>query len=248
MIGAPAQLHTLQELVGNVGVAGRRCKRRQPVLAGEDAIFHRTRLDHTRPADDARNAEAALVHRSLGGAERRHPAVRPGEDFRAVVCGEDDDSVVRDADIVQVLEQIADIVVELRHSGLLHGVIVLGVHFCLVRFRQVSEDVHACRVVPDEERLAGLFRFIHEAFAVVDKHFVECLHVVLGGTAFLPPLVIPAHIVEWRQGPFVDDALLADPAPARHDRGVIRFGRIAMHQVPGAVSVEPVLRVIEQRK
>ena len=63
------------------------------------------RLDLARPADDRRHAEAALEHGALGGPERRHAAVRPGEDLGAVVGGEDDDGVVGLADVLQCLSR-----------------------------------------------------------------------------------------------------------------------------------------------
>ena len=61
----------------------------------------------------------------------------------------------------------------------------------------------------------------------------------------MPALVICGHVGEGRQRTFVDDPLLADFAPARHDGGVVRIGGEAMHQVARAVFVDPVLRVIE---
>src|SRR5580704_18174793 len=91
LVGALAELHAFEELLCDVGVARRRRERRQPVEAGEDAVLHAARLDLAGPAGDARHAEAALEHRALGGAERRHAAVRPGEDLGAVVGGENDD-------------------------------------------------------------------------------------------------------------------------------------------------------------
>ena len=95
--------HALQQLVGDVRVAG-----------GGDSVGNQSRpekmpfstvpgLTCARPADDRRDAEAALVDRALGGPERRHAAVRPGEDLGAVVGGEDDDRVVGLADVLEVL-------------------------------------------------------------------------------------------------------------------------------------------------
>ena len=196
--------------------------------------------------DDARHAEAALEHRALGGAERRHAAVGPSEDFCAVVGGEDDDGVVGDADVVEVLEQIADIIVHLRHAGFFEAVVALIVHLRLVLLRQIGEDVHARGVVPDEERLAGRLGLIHEPLRVLNQNFVEGLHVVFGVAALLPHLVIRAHVLERLQRTFVDDALLADLAPARHHGRIVSIGRLGMNQVARAVFVDPVLRVSNQ--
>ena len=71
------------------GIAGGGHEGREPIEAGEDAVLDRARLDRARPADDARHAEAALEDGALGGLERRHAAVGPGEHLGAVVGGED---------------------------------------------------------------------------------------------------------------------------------------------------------------
>ena len=67
------------------------------------------------------------------------------------------------ANVVEMLEQIADIVVHLRHASFFQAVIALVVHHRLVFRPQIREDVHARGVMPDEERLAGLLGLIHEA-------------------------------------------------------------------------------------
>ena len=62
----------------------------------------------------------------------------------------------------QVLQERADAVVHLRHAGLFQAVVGLAVHHRLVLRRQERQDVHARRVVPDEERLAVLLGLVHE--------------------------------------------------------------------------------------
>ena len=120
------------------GLPAAASKRGEPVEAGEDAVLDRARLDLARPADDARHAEAAFHDGALGGLERRHAAVRPGEHFGAVVGGEDDDGVVGLADVVQVLQEGADAVVHLRHAGLFQAVVGLVIHHRLVLRREVT--------------------------------------------------------------------------------------------------------------
>ncbi len=85
----------LEQLVGDVGIAGRRHERGEPVERGIDAVLDGARLDLARPADDARCAEAAFHHRAFGALERGHAAVGPGEHLGAIVGGENDDGVVR---------------------------------------------------------------------------------------------------------------------------------------------------------
>ena len=49
-----------------------------------------------------------------------------------------------------------------------------------VLLREERPDVHAGRVVPDEERLAILLGLVHEVAGALHEHFVERRHVVLG--------------------------------------------------------------------
>jgi hypothetical protein len=144
-----------------------------------------------------------------------------------------------------VLEQIADVIVHLLHAGFFDAVIAVGIHLRLVLLRQVGEDVHARGVVPDEERLAGLLSLVHERLAVVDQHRVERLHVVFGVAAFLPALMIRRHVWKRLERAFVDDALLADPAPPRHLGRIVDLGRVGMHEIARTVFVDPVLRIVE---
>src|SRR6476659_8100481 len=90
LVTAVSELHALEELVGYIPIAGSGQESRKPVEAGEDAVLDRARLDVARPARDARHPEAAFHDGALGGLERRHAAVGPGEHFRPVVRGEDD--------------------------------------------------------------------------------------------------------------------------------------------------------------
>src|SRR5664279_885185 len=73
------------------------------------------------------NAEAAFINGAFRGPERRHPAVWPGEHFGPIVCGEDDDGIVSLAHILDMLQQLADAVVHLRHAGFFETVIVLRI-------------------------------------------------------------------------------------------------------------------------
>ena len=67
-----------------------------------------------RTRHGTRKAPSQLVFFSR--AEQRHRAVRPGVHVRAVVAGVNDDGVVRDAHVVEGLEQRADGVVVLDHA------------------------------------------------------------------------------------------------------------------------------------
>src|SRR6516162_1441249 len=96
---AIAEFDAFEELVGDVRIARGRAKSREPIEPGDDAVLDRARLDVSRPTSNARDAEAAFHDGAFRGAEGRHAAVGPGEDFSAVVGGEDDNRVVGFADV-----------------------------------------------------------------------------------------------------------------------------------------------------
>ena len=128
LVGLVAELHALEQLVGDVRIAGGVKEGREPVHAGEDAVLHGIRRDMAGPAQDAGHAEAAFHDRPLALRERRLPAIGPGEDFRAVVGGEDDDGVVIHAHVLEMLHHQADVVIELGHAGFFFRPAVLRVH------------------------------------------------------------------------------------------------------------------------
>ena len=76
----------------------------------------------------------------------------------AVIGGENDDGVVELAHVFELLEDVADVVVHLLHAGFVDApVLAAGLaHHGHVLVGQHGGDVHARRVVPDEERLVGL--------------------------------------------------------------------------------------------
>src|SRR5262249_41180262 len=89
-----AQLHPFEGLNLVVGGDGVSCEGGEPVETGKDAVLNRAGFNLARPADNARHAETALKTCAFGGLKRCHPAIRPGEYFRSVVGGEDNDRVV----------------------------------------------------------------------------------------------------------------------------------------------------------
>src|SRR5258708_36211553 len=121
LIGGVTNLFALLQLLGNVRVTSRRKEGRKPIQSGDDAVFDLARRHLARPADHAGYAEAALKYRALALSEWRLSAIRPGENLGAVVGGEDDDGVVVDAHVLEFLHHDADVVVELRHAGLMDG-------------------------------------------------------------------------------------------------------------------------------
>ena len=96
--------------------------------------------------------------------------------FGAVVGGEDDDGIVGDLEIVELLEQLADVAVELDHAVRIEPESRLadGGRF------QVREDVHPRRVEIAEPG-AALFRLpIDEIERRSEELFIHSLHALLG--------------------------------------------------------------------
>src|SRR5262249_10646395 len=136
LVGPVAELNAPQQLIGDVRVARRRHQGGQPIEAGEESVLDAAGLDLAWPADDARNAEAPLADGAFGVLEWRHAAIGPREHLRAVVRGEDDDGVVGLANVVEMLEQRADTVIQLRHAGFLKTVVRLTVLHRAVLLRE----------------------------------------------------------------------------------------------------------------
>ncbi len=114
--GLAAGVVALQELVDDVRLPRARHQRRQPVLAREDPVISVCGLGHAGPAHDRRNAVAAFPVAVLLAAERRGAAVGPREGLGAVVGRVDHDRVVGDAEVVELLQELADLTVVLDHA------------------------------------------------------------------------------------------------------------------------------------
>ena len=117
----------------------------------------RAGLDLARPAHEARHAPAAFPVGVLLAAERRVGAVRPGVVFRSVVGGVHDDGVVGDAQLIELVEHLADLLIVDDHA------IAVGVLAALadILFGDVGTEVHGRRVVPEEERLVRFGLLLH---------------------------------------------------------------------------------------
>src|SRR5436190_21397946 len=107
IVSAVAQFHTLEQLIGDVRVPSSGEEGGEPVHAGEDSILYGVRWHVAGPAQNARYAEAALEDCSFGLREGRGATIRPGEEFSAVVCGENDNGVVVQAKVFELLHHQA---------------------------------------------------------------------------------------------------------------------------------------------
>ena len=115
LVGAADRLIAGLQLLDDVRLAGHGEEGREPVVVLHDLVRDLARLDLARPAHHHRNAERAFPVGVLLAAERRHGAVRPGVHVRAVVGRIHDEGVVGDAELVEIVERLADVLVVVDH-------------------------------------------------------------------------------------------------------------------------------------
>ena len=125
------------------------------------------------------HAVGAFPVRVLLAAERRGAGVGPGVVVRAVVGGILDDGVVGEPEVVDQLEQFADLHVVLDHAV---AVFVLPGDAAVLRLHMGAE-VHARGVPPAEERLPGFGLARDEVLGGGDRFVVDGLHALLGQRA-----------------------------------------------------------------
>src|SRR4030095_9873236 len=188
----------LQQLGLDVGLARGRSEGLTPVLCREDFVDLGARLHHAGPAYECRHAVAALPVGVLFAAERRGAAVGPSERLRTVVGGIDHDRVVGDAEVVELLQELADLPVVLDHA--------VGIDaepgLALGRGLETGPDVHAGGVEPHEERLLVPACAVDEVARSLKELLVCSLHALLVegagvGAVLLAPLA-ESRIFAWR--------------------------------------------------
>src|SRR5262249_4993487 len=198
----------------------------EPVKTRYDVVTDFPRWNLTRPADDARYAEAALKGRSFASGKGRLTTIGPSKVLRAVVSGEDNDGVVVNTHVLHLLHDGADDVVKLRHTGFLDGPAILRRAHLLVFVREMSDDVHAGWVEPKEERFTVVLRLLDEFHRVAENFVVNRLHALR--TEFS----------------CVFDLLLADLSPTWLNRGVIHVRRPTMDHVAGSYRLSCCGRIV----
>ena len=198
--GLAGGIVALQQLVLDVRLAGRGDQRRRPVLGREDVVDLGARRHQAGPAHHRRHAIAAFPVGVLLAAERRGAAVGPGERLGAVVGGVDHDRVVGDAEVVELLQELADLPVMLHHAVRIDAEPGLALRLRL----EPGPDVHAARIEPDEERLLVAVGAVDEVDRGLEEFLVDRLHALLGERpgvlAFLLAPRAEARIVARRVG------------------------------------------------
>ena len=192
-----------------VGRPAAAARRDVQVLVALDAVQCDAGGNLAGPLDQQGNAHAAFPGRALLAAIRGVTAVRPHHEFEAVVRGVDDDGVVFDTEVLELLEDGADLFVVLDHPGAHH--ILLGAPFIDGLLDEllgrVRPDVYRGRVEPHEEGLVALADAVQVLQRLVGHFLVEGLHALA------------------RQRTGVLDFLLADLAEFRIDGGIVGGGR-----------------------
>ncbi len=147
-----------------------------------DAVDFAPGRDVPGPADQAGHPQAAFPGGPLLAAERRVPAVRVKDELVAVVGAVDDDGVFGDPQVLDLLENRADLLVVLEHPGPHH--VLLGaslVHRHLEKLRVgMRPDVDRGRVEPDEEGLVALSDAVEVLQRLVGHFLVEGHHALAG--------------------------------------------------------------------
>src|SRR5215472_8212124 len=161
-VRAITNLFACFEFLDDLRITSRRHECREPIQSGEDAILHLPGRDVSRPSHDGGRTETTFQPRSLAACKRSLPAIWPTKVLRAVVGGKYEDGVVIDAVVFQVFHDRADYVIELRHSTFLDAPAILGCTHVFVFVGQMSKNMHARWVEPQEEWLILLSSFVRE--------------------------------------------------------------------------------------
>ena len=151
----PPSCHALQKLVGDIRVSRRGGECRQPVDAGEDTIFHRTRLD-------------VPGQRMMHGTRKPPSNTVPLVARNGVMPPSGQVKTSAPLSVVKMTMVLLASPISSRcwsksptHRRIAPFRLLPG-HNCPVRFiigytsHKIREDMHPCGVVPDKERLAGL--------------------------------------------------------------------------------------------
>src|SRR4051794_33026448 len=120
---------------------------RHPIFLRHDLVDDRARFDHSRPAHQAGDAEAAFPGGTLLPVEWCGSPIRPAHDLSTVVGAVNDNRVVSKFQVINLLEQFTHHIVVLDHAVGCETDARPPVRLLL----EVGPDVHPGGVEPDEE-------------------------------------------------------------------------------------------------
>ena len=196
-----ADLHALHELLFHVGNARGREECGHEIQVRHNAVVNRAGFDVARPFHHRGHPVGAFPVGVLLAAEGGHAGIRPGVHVRTVVGGVHDERVVRDAQIVQRLENRADVLVVVNHRVVILALEPTGLPDAL--WLHMGPEVHVSEVHPNEGGSAGQVLPSDEVRGAGGHVIVDGFHPLLGQRAG-----VLAH-------------LLADFAEARIHRRVV---------------------------
>jgi hypothetical protein len=167
-----ADLLTVEKLVVDVGFSGGGQQRRQPVLMRHNIIENRAGFDFARPAHEEGHAPAPFPVSVLFAAKRSDPGVRPTVVVRSVICRIHYDGVIGDAQLIELSNHFADILIVRDHHVVIKPLSALAP----VLFGAVGPEMHRGGVVPEEKGLAVLVRLVHEIERMFGNLVIDSLH------------------------------------------------------------------------
>ena len=199
----------------------------EDVFVALEAVEFRSGRDMAGPLDEHGHAETAFPRGPLLAAERRITGIGPHHHLVAVVGGVDDDGVVVDAQVFELLQEHADLLVMLEHLGA--GDVGFGAAFVHghldILLRRMRPDMDGGAVEPDEEGLVALAHLVQVFQRLVEHFAIEGLHALA------------------RQLAVLFDLLLADAAKDRVHGRVIHVGRPGVQNVARTILLQ-VVRVL----
>src|SRR5215468_330760 len=128
----------------------------------DDFVRYRVRLDVARPADHRRHAIGPLPVGVFFAAKRSHTGIWPGVHVGTVVSAVKEYGVVSNAELVEQVEHLTNVLVVVNHHVMIFGLPASGLTAALRLF--VSAQVHVGGVHPNEERFARLLLSFDEVY------------------------------------------------------------------------------------
>ena len=135
-------------------------------------VKDRARGDLARPTNHGWHPEAALPVGVLLASEGRDCRVRPSVEVRSIVGAVKNDRVIRDAELIKLIQESADQIVVAHH-----GVVIKPLTGqALFLFRGVRPKVHAGGVEPNEEGFVVLRGAPNKPLGAVEELEINRLH------------------------------------------------------------------------
>ena len=151
---------------------------RQPVHVGDDLIGDGVGLDFSRPADHGRDAVGTFPVGVFLAAERGHGGIGPGVHVGPIVCAVEDKGVVCNAELFELVEDGADVLVVVDHGIVVGALPAAGLaEACGL---DVGAEMHVGEVDPDKERFARFVLLLNKVGRPGSEVIIDGLHALFG--------------------------------------------------------------------